>query len=188
MSQLLTAQDPRPDETARDEAARRAVVDHHAALVAGVTERAEAMVALVDTDYPIRAEQARRDLVAYLRREVLPHAQAEELALYPPAAALAEGHLLVAGLVEDHRALAALVDELASTRSLVRAAAVARALAVLFVTHVARENDLVLPLLARGARVSLADALATMHGLVSGRTEPDAPPDAPPWPDDHRLA
>jgi uncharacterized protein (DUF2249 family) len=48
----------------------------------------------------------------------------------------------------------------------VRAAAAARALLELFQAHLAKENDLVLPLLASASDVSVARLLAGMHELL----------------------
>lgn len=153
------------DSTA-DEAAARAVVRHHAQLAAGVRRRVEMLLHLVDSVYLLKAEDARRDLLTYLHGEVLPHAAAEETALYPSAAAIPAGTLLVDGMIAEHAALTALAAELADAGSLVRAAAAARALEAMFATHLAKENDLVLPLLITAPGVSLAEVLAGMHELL----------------------
>jgi Hemerythrin HHE cation binding domain len=156
-----------------NEAAARAVVDHHAQLAEGFNQRVDALLHLVDSEYLLKAEQARQDLLGYLRREILPHAHAEERVLYPVAASLAAGRLLVDGMVEEHRALTALVQELASAGSLLRAAAAGRALAALFAVHLAKENDLVLPLLVATPGVALAEVLAGMHELLGAGDAPD---------------
>jgi hypothetical protein len=97
---------------------------------------------------------------------VLPHAAAKEATLYPAAAAQPGGGPLVDGMLDEHRALVALVDELAAATSPVRAVGAARALGALFSTHLAKENDLVLPLLVTAPEVRLADLLAGMHELL----------------------
>jgi hypothetical protein len=112
------------------------------------------------------AEQTRQDLLGYLRRDLIPHARAEEEALYPAAAARPGGGPLVEGMIGEHRAIMALVDELATASSPIRAAAAARALTVLFATHLAKENELVLPLLVAAPDVSLASLLAGLHELL----------------------
>jgi uncharacterized protein (DUF2249 family) len=149
-----------------DQSAAQAVVRHHAQLAAGLDRRVEALVELVDSEYLVKAESARQDLLAYLRGEILPHARVEEEALYPPAAADPTGRLLVEGMIAEHRALAGLVTELSDARSLVRAAAAGRAFGALFAVHLAKENDLVLPLLLAAPDVSLADVLAGMHDML----------------------
>ena len=144
----------------------RAIVEHHAHLARELDQRITALVELVDGDYLLKAEGARQDLLSFVRRELLPHARAEEQALYPPAAAVAEGRLLVTGMVAEHQALVALVTELDGAASPVRAAASARALGALFAVHLHKENDLVLPLLAAAPDVDLAQILAGMHRLL----------------------
>ncbi len=172
---------PDPTTIAADEVAVQAVIGHHAQLAAGLTERVEALVRRVETDQLRTAQTAREDLLAFLRREVLPHARAEEQALYPPAAAHPDGRLLVEGMLAEHAALTALVEELAAASSPVRAATAARALAALFAVHLAKENDLVLPLLVTTPGVSVAGVLSGMHdllGAAAGHHEPTgaAPP------------
>jgi hypothetical protein len=126
----------------------QAIVDHHALLAAGLTERVETLIRLVESDHLLKAESARQDLVAYLKHEILSHAHGEEHELYPAFAALPESRLIIAGLVDEHHALADLVAELAAASSPVRTAAAARAIGALFETHLHKENELVLPLLA----------------------------------------
>jgi hypothetical protein len=157
---------PVPTPSSRDQVVARAVVDHHALLAAGVAERVAAVLDLVAADALLKADQARRDLVAYLRRELLPHARAEEEAMYPAAANQPDGALLIAGMLQEHRALTELVDELGETDSPVRAAAAARAVASLFAVHLEKENDLVLPLLVASPDVSLADLVDGLHDLL----------------------
>src|SRR6266508_2881220 len=108
---------PDPTTIAADEVAVQAVIGHHAQLAAGLTERVDALVRRVETDQLRTAQTAREDLLAFLRREVLPHARAEEQALYPPAAAHPDGRLLVEGMLAEHAALTALVEELAAASS-----------------------------------------------------------------------
>lgn len=160
------APDPTVNQVTANAFAARAVVSHHAQLAAGVAQRVEALVRHVDSQYLLKAEDARQDLLNYLRREILPHAGAEEEKLYPPAAALADGRLLVEGMIEEHRTLTALVTELADAASPVRAAAAARALGALFAVHLAKENNLVLPLLVATPEVALSQVLAGMHELL----------------------
>jgi uncharacterized protein (DUF2249 family) len=174
MSQLATDRAVNHRDGTADEVAARAVVRHHAQLAAGVGRRVETLLHRVDSVNLLRAEDARRDLLAYLHSEVLPHAAAEEAALYPSAAAIPAGTLLVAGMTAEHAALTALTAELADAGSLLRAAAAARALAAMFATHLAKENDLVLPLLITAPGVCLAEILAGMHELLGADDDPAA--------------
>jgi hypothetical protein len=155
-----------PARTPEDAAAARAVLAHHAQLAEGLDRRADTLLRLVDTDRPIKADLARQDLVNYVRSDIVPHAVAEERALYPAAAARPEGRLLVAGMIAEHHQLLSLIDEVADADSPVRAAAAARGLAVLFAAHLRKENDLVLPLLVATPGVALHEILAGMHDLL----------------------
>lgn len=157
---------PTSDVAGRDLAAAAAVRQHHAQLAAELERHTRSLLDLVDGDYLLKAERTRQDLLAFLRQELVPHALAEEGTLYPAAAARPEGKPLVDGMLDEHRAITALVDEVAGSASLIRAAAAARAVSTLFATHLAKENDLVLPMLAGAPDVSLADLLAGMHDLL----------------------
>ena len=163
-------------DEAGEERVVQAILGHHDQLADGMRQRVGALLDLVATDHLIKAETVRQDLLAYLDREILPHARAEEQALYPPAAELPEGRLLVAGMVDEHHALVDLVSELATADTPVRTAAAARALAALFETHLRKENDLVLPLLRTAPAVRLATILAGMHDLLGADPDGDAKP------------
>jgi uncharacterized protein (DUF2249 family) len=154
--------------TAADAAAARAVEQHHAELAGSLALRVEGLVAAAAHQNVAVATRAQEDLVDWLGRELVPHALAEEQAMYPHAQALPEGRLLVDGMLAEHAAITATVAELADAADVVRAAAAARALQALFDVHLAKENDLVLPLLLGAAGVSLADVLAGMHELLGG--------------------
>jgi signal transduction histidine kinase len=69
--------------------------------------------------------------------------------------------------LRTHAAIGGLVGELADSASdPVRAAAAARALQAVFEVHLAKENELVVPLLLSTAGVSLARLLAGMHQIL----------------------
>ena len=63
-----------------------------------------------------------------------------------------------------------LVEELATATQPVRAAAAARALQALFDTHLAKENELVLPVLVSAPDVSVASLLTGMHEVLGGHS------------------
>ncbi|MFC7545680.1 DUF2249 domain-containing protein [Plantactinospora sp. GCM10030261] len=162
--------DPAADGRAAD-----AVVRHHAELATALTSRAGRVVdAAAAGDIPA-ALRHRTDLARWLHEELLPHAYAEEAALYPAAAALDRGALLVEGMLDEHRAIAGLVAELEAATG----AVAARALAAVFDTHLAKENDLVVPLLVAAPEVSLAGLLDGMHDLVGGHQPARPGNDAP---------
>ncbi|MGZ8750078.1 MAG: DUF2249 domain-containing protein, partial [Pseudonocardia sp.] len=118
------------------------------------------------TDDPAVARAAREQVVAFCRSELLPHAAAEEAAMYPAAAATERARLLVDAMITEHAVIRGLADDVAALEEPVRAAAAAYALRVLFETHLAKENDLVLPVLAADPSVSVAALLAGMHELL----------------------
>lgn len=161
MSTLTLASDP------KDAAAVEAVEAHHAQLAGELGGRVAMLVAAADRD-PAEADEVRTGLVAFCDRDLLPHAVAEESTLYAAARDLPEARLLVDGMLAEHRRLVALVDALREAGPAVRAAADGRALQVLFEEHLAKENDLVLPLLAGAPDISLADLLGGMHELLGG--------------------
>jgi uncharacterized protein (DUF2249 family) len=152
-----------------DREAAEAVVRHHAELAGALNRHTERLLAAAERADGSGAEGARLDLLAWLRTELVPHAGAEEQALYPAAAARPEGALLVEGMLDEHRTITGLVAELDVADSPVRAASAARALAAVFATHLAKENNLVVPLLVEAADVSLAGLLEGMHALLGGQ-------------------
>ncbi|TDC86306.1 DUF2249 domain-containing protein [Actinomadura sp. 7K507] len=149
-----------------DAVAIEAVKEHHAQLAGALTARADALVAAAARGTDADAEAARPGLVEWCRRELLPHAVAEEEALYPAARRRPEGRLLVQGMLGEHQVIVDLVDEIAAAADPVRAAAAARALSVVFQSHLEKENELVLPLLGADPEVDVADLLAGMHDLL----------------------
>lgn len=158
------SQSPAPAEA--DQRAAAAVVRHHAQLADALHTRADRLSAAAEQADLSQVRQSRGELVAWLQDELLPHARAEETALYPAAAARPGGALLVDGMLAEHRTIVALVDELGGAASPVRAAAAARALAAVFTVHLAKENDLVLPLLTAAEDGTLARSLEGMHELL----------------------
>jgi uncharacterized protein (DUF2249 family) len=152
--------------SAADVSAAAAVEQHHAQLAGSLALRVEGVVAAASTGNDSVALQARDDLVTWCSDELVPHALAEEKAMYPHAQARTEGRLLVDGMLGEHDVIRGLVGELAGATEPVRAAAAARALQAVFETHLAKENELILPLLVAAPDVSLADILGGMHELL----------------------
>jgi uncharacterized protein (DUF2249 family) len=74
-------------------------------------------------------------------------------------------------MVAEHRRLAALIDRLESARTPVGMASTALAVRVLFDAHLAKENELVLPLLVSAPDVSVAELLGGMHELLGGHDD-----------------
>jgi uncharacterized protein (DUF2249 family)/iron-sulfur cluster repair protein YtfE (RIC family) len=141
-----------------------AMLAHHRALVEHVGIRMSALTGAVAAGSTYEAAAAA--LVAYLADEVLPHALAEEDTIYRVAGTRAELTAIVTEMVGEHRALASAVEQLANASSGPEAAQHAEAIAALFATHVAKENDILLPPLLVDDKVDLAQLLMQMHRLT----------------------
>ncbi|HET6652715.1 MAG TPA: DUF2249 domain-containing protein [Nocardioides sp.] len=160
--------------TEADARAAEAVEEHHARLAGALAMKAEALVAVARGGRSNDLAATRDDLVRWARTELVPHARAEEDTLYRVAAERPEGRLLVEAMLAEHEVIVGLVDDLSRAVEAVSAASTAAALRVLFETHLAKENDQVLPLLVADPDVSVADLLGGMHELLGG---PEAPAD-----------
>jgi uncharacterized protein (DUF2249 family) len=147
----------------------RAVVAHHAELAGGLSANVESLLAAVGAiagTGEAGVEQARDRLVAFCLGELLPHAAAEEGSLYPAAIADPRARLLVEAMVAEHRVLEALVGQVRTVKGPVRVAGSAYALRVMFEAHLAKENHVLLPLLAADPELSLASILTGMRELL----------------------
>ncbi|HLN75399.1 MAG TPA: DUF2249 domain-containing protein [Nocardioidaceae bacterium] len=152
--------------TEADARAAEAVEQHHAQMAGALAARVEALVTAAAARDEVAADAARSDLTAWCQSELVPHALAEEKAMYPAAQAKPEGRLLVEGMLAEHTTITGLVQLVAATKDPVRAAAAAKALQVVFDSHLAKENELVLPLLVSAPDVSVAQLLGGMHELL----------------------
>jgi len=151
-----------------DARAAAAVEQHHAAMAGRLQVLVENLLTAVEAGNAGAAVSTREDLLAWLRDDLVPHAAAEEKAMYPAAHGTDRGRLLVDGMLDEHATIGALVEEVERAATPVRAAAAARALRALFESHLAKENELVLPLLAADPAVSVAALLGGMHELLGG--------------------
>ncbi|MFJ9863822.1 DUF2249 domain-containing protein [Streptomyces sp. NPDC101165] len=166
MSALTLASAPEDAEAL--EAAER----HHVRLAGELAGRVAMLLTAADRD-PGAAEKIRAGLVAFCDRELLPYATAEESVFYPAARSLPDSRLLIESLIAENSCMTALVDALRAAPGPTGAAADARALQVLFEEHVAKENGLVLPLLAVAPGVRLATLLKELHERASAATPAD---------------
>ncbi|MFP5347335.1 MAG: DUF2249 domain-containing protein [Actinomycetes bacterium] len=156
--------------SAEDAAAVEAVKAHHAQMAGQLGVYVELMLtSAAGGGGPF--EDARSRMDAFCRDELVPHALAEEQSLYPAAAGSPSARLLVESMVAEHRVLTGLVDEVSRAAEPLRAAAAGYALKVLFDTHLTKENDLVLPVVAADPEVSLAAVLEGMHELLGADAE-----------------
>ena len=152
--------------TAEDAAAVEAVREHHAELAGRLAAHTEHLLRMVAAADSAAFGQARAAAAEFCAEQLLPHAAAEEAGLYPAAGALPQTKLLVEAMIAEHRVLEGLVRDLGEATEPPRVAAAAHALRVLFDTHLAKENDLILPAVAADPAVSLTEILAGMHELL----------------------
>ena len=152
--------------TAEDAAAVEAVREHHAELAGRLAAHAEHLLRMVAAADSAAFGQARAAAADFCTEQLLPHAAAEEDALYPAAGALPQTKLLVEAMIAEHRVLEGLVRDLGEATEPPRVAAAAHALRVLFDAHLAKENDVILPAVAADPAVSLTGILAGMHELL----------------------
>lgn len=143
--------------------AAQAIRDHHAELFRGLERRVAALRAAVQQGTP--HEVLLDDALGFLDAEIIPHARAEELTLYPAAEA-GSAMLLVEAMRAEHRSLVARIDALRSVADPIVAVSEASAVLALFESHLAKENELLLPALLARPEVSLDQLLAGMHELV----------------------
>ena len=137
-----------------------AITHHHAELQRSVTDRVAAVItaARTGTSHDEPVDELRR----LLTRDIVPHARAEEDVLYAAATA-ATLRPLVVGMIFEHETLLQLADRLAGVTTAVDAAATAYAIQAVFVGHVRRENELLLPALAADSEVDLPALLPVME-------------------------
>jgi len=88
--------------------------------------------------------------------------------MYPEAHEDPRARLLVEAMLAEHRALATLVEAIRQAPSPARAAANAQALRSLFESHLVKENEQILPLLAESSEASLAVNLDGLHEPLGG--------------------
>lgn len=156
-----------------DARAVEAVRQHHAELAGALRLRVEQLMAAAAAHDAETAGRAGLDLVDWCGRELVPHARAEEQAMYPAARATAEGRLLVEAMLGEHAVMLELIREVADAGDPVRAAALATALCTVFDSHVLKENELVLPLLASVPGVSVTELVGEMHQHLGEQDQPD---------------
>lgn len=151
-----------------DAEAAEKVEQHHAEMAGRLDLLTAAVVRAAGTD---RADAARQELLSWLREELVPHATAEERTLYPAAGKLAESRLLVEAMLAEHALIHRLVADLEAASDPVEAAAVARALETVFDSHLAKENDQLIPTLVASPAYSVAEMLEGMHELLGGHAD-----------------
>jgi uncharacterized protein (DUF2249 family)/hemerythrin-like domain-containing protein len=155
----------------QDAQAAEAVVEHHAQLAGALGRHVEKLLNTAIGGDEHAAEKARAGLVRWCESELIPHAMAEEASMYPKAHEIASARMLVDAMIAEHREILALVEQIKVASTPVLAAAKAKALGALFDSHLDKENDQILPLLAAAKDVSLASILGGMHELLGEKSQ-----------------
>lgn len=149
--------------TLTDAQAAEAVRSHHAEMETTLRTRVAALGAAVQARQSHFEQQ--RGVLDYLENELLPHAMAEEKALYP-AGDTGLTAMLVHAMRDEHRNLLAHVDTFRNATDAIQAVGLGSAILALFESHLTKENDLLIPALAADQSVSLAELLGGMHELL----------------------
>lgn len=141
----------------------RAILDHHERLGRTLADHALTIARAVDQ---LVAPYERRDtLVAFLKEEIVPHAEAEEATLYKAAEEVPEARLLLRAMLREHAVLRDRVAALEAARTPAEAVGAAAAVNALFQSHLEKENELILPALV-DAGVKLDTLLDGMHEIL----------------------
>lgn len=149
-----------------------AITNHHAELQSQVKAKVEKVITAAREGSPHGVSVA--ELNALLATDIVPHARAEEDVLYA-AATSANLRPLVTGMIFEHETLLGLAAELSTAPTAIDAAGVARAIREIFVGHVRRENELLLPALAVDSSVDLVALLPVMEERFNGYQNPSRP-------------
>lgn len=150
----------------QDAQAVEAVKEHHAELAGALGRHIERLLnTAISGDYEA-AEKAKHALLEWCDTELIPHALAEEASMYPKAHEDASARLLIDAMIAEHRDIVTLIQKIRDASNAVLVAAKAKALGALFDSHLTKENEQILPLLASAQDVSLAEILGGMHELL----------------------
>ncbi|HET7388949.1 MAG TPA: hemerythrin domain-containing protein [Nocardioidaceae bacterium] len=137
-----------------------AAAAHHADLRARLTELTETFIAAIAAGASDPAPGGK--MIAFLRNELLPHAEVEDQLLYT-AVRTDRTALLVRAMQDEHRMIAALIDEIEQATTPMDAAVAASALVVLCDVRIEQESVHLLP--------ALKDAGLDLAGLLGGHPE-----------------
>jgi iron-sulfur cluster repair protein YtfE (RIC family) len=150
-----------------------AMLAHHQALEENVAIRVAALAGAATAGNAHEVPTA--ELTAYLTDEVLPHALAEEQTIYRVARTRAGLANTVSEMIDEHRSLASAIEQLAGVSTGSDAARQAESISALFAAHVAKENELLLPVLLADDEVDLRQLLAQMQRLTESAHEAQHP-------------
>ncbi|MEP7194480.1 MAG: DUF2249 domain-containing protein [Actinomycetota bacterium] len=146
-----------------------AITRHHTTLV---NDMRMLTAEVVDSARSGKYDQSLARLMAWFARAFLPHAHAEETALYSAGSGLESTRLLVDGMIAEHRAIESLMTDLTYARDPFSVIAATAAVEAVFTVHLSKENDLLLPALDAAA-VDLEQALAGKLEILGQPSAPD---------------
>lgn len=149
--------------TLTDAQAADAMRAHHFEMATTLRQRVADLRSAVEAGGP--HADAHGAVLDYLDNELLPHARAEEEALYP-AGDSGPPALLVRAMRDEHLNLIGHVDAFRVATAPIEAVALSGAIFALFDSHLHKENDLLIPALVAVPDVSLAQLLGGMHELL----------------------
>lgn len=153
--------------TADDANALETIITHHAELAGGMATHVNRVLQSASVTQTGDVIAHARALADWCKRELLPHALAEEDSVYASASALPELDQLITSMRHEHQLLAQLVSELATSDNPADLIAKTGAVSVLFDAHLREENELVLPALAANPNISLSALLDEMHTALT---------------------
>ncbi len=143
--------------------AAEAMRAHHTEMEATLRKRVAALGMAVQSRQSHFEQQ--RAVLEYLEKDLLPHAMAEEKALYP-AGDTGLTAMLVHAMRDEHKNLIEHVDSFRDASDGIQAVGLSSAILALFEAHLHKENDMLIPALLNDENVSLADLLGGMHELL----------------------
>lgn len=156
---------------------------HHARMVEALEAQVSRLAqASLEDDW----QAARAALVDHVRREIIPHAKAEEATIYHAARQEPQLTPLITAMVLEHGHILKLTDDLASASNALAALRIGAGLEALFAAHADNENSVIVPALEGDRNVSLRDILREMQLKLAAASE-TADPNAPPADDDPIL-
>ncbi|MEP7368675.1 MAG: DUF2249 domain-containing protein [Dermatophilaceae bacterium] len=158
-----------PQSSAKNADVLVAITGHHTTLV---NDMRQLTAAVVNGARSGEHDQALSRLMTWFAREFLPHAHAEEAALYRAGSRLESTRLLVDAMIAEHRAIESLVADLTYADDPFAIAAAAGAAQAIFTVHLTKENDLLLPALDAAA-IDLEQALAGKLEIVAKPSVPE---------------
>lgn len=152
----------------QDAQAVEAVIEHHAQLAGALARHIERLLNTAIGGDEHASDKAQMSLIHWCENELIPHALAEEASMYPMAHEDPSARLLIDAMIAEHRGILALIEKIKAASTPILVAAKAKALGALFDSHLVKENEQILPLLAASKDVSLAKILDGMHELLGG--------------------